>query len=78
MTNFQDLSKIDQENFLMSKIIKALRKLGGKSFTKELSDEVVDATEEIPEEYAKLLIQKFLHCFVTVPHSPGPKSRPTK
>jgi restriction system protein len=56
MTNFQDLSKIDQENFLMSKIIKALRKLGGKSFTKELSDEVVDATEEIPEEYAKLLI----------------------
>lgn len=39
----------------MDKIIQTLHKLGGQSNTKELLNEVVDVTEEIPEEYAKLL-----------------------
>lgn len=55
MTKFQNLSKIDQENFLMDKIIKVLRKLGGKANTKELLAELIDTNEEVPEEYAKLL-----------------------
>ena len=39
----------------MGKIIAVLRRLGGQANSKELSAELVNSTNEVPEEYAKLL-----------------------
>ncbi|WP_137596696.1 restriction endonuclease [Paucilactobacillus kaifaensis] len=53
MSKFEDISRIEQENVLMPKIIEVLRKLGGRASRIELSNELVANSEEIPEEYVK-------------------------
>lgn len=49
MENFGDLGRIEQEASLMLPILKALRRLGGRSTTQELKRSVVTNEEWLPE-----------------------------
>lgn len=50
MKSFNDLSKINQQNYLMPLIVKALKKVGGEATTTSIKKIVVNTDDFIPED----------------------------